>query len=69
VTLLVDDPRGVIELPQDDLESAKPFCVPPESSTRWLSLRLSQVLHIDEDNHSPYQVCPGLGAQGVLGRW
>jgi len=69
VTLLVDHPRGVVELAADDLEPAKPFCVPPESSSRWLSLRLSQVVHIDHDNHSPYQVCPSLKAQGVLGRW
>jgi hypothetical protein len=69
VTLLVDHPRGVVELAPDDLEPAKPFCVPPESSSRWLSLRLSQVVHIDPDNHSPYQVCPSLKAQGVLGRW
>jgi hypothetical protein len=69
VTLLVDDPRGVVELGADELEPDKPFCVAPESSTRWLSLRLSQVVHIDQDNHSPYQVCPGLSAQGLLGRF
>lgn len=67
-SLLLADPRAVLQVSSSALEPAMPLCVPPESDSRWLFLRLSQVLGIDPDFHSPYDRCPDLGPQGVFGR-
>jgi hypothetical protein len=67
-SLLLADPRAVLQVSSTALEPSMPLCVPPESDARWLFLRLSQVLRIDPDFHSPYDPCPDLGPQGVFGR-
>jgi hypothetical protein len=67
-SLLLADPRAVIQVSSEALEPAMPLCVPPESRARPLFLRLSQVLRIDPDFHSPYEPCPDLGSRGIFGR-
>lgn len=67
-SLLLADPRAVLQVPSTALEPSMPLCVPPESDARWLFLRLSQVVKIDPDFHSPYDDCPDLDPQGVFGR-
>lgn len=66
-SLLLANPRSVIQVGPHDIEQSEPLCVTPESSTRWLYLRTSQVLHLDPDNHSPYPLCPGLGTLNIFG--
>jgi hypothetical protein len=60
VSVLLDKPRAVVELPPTAVESSMPLCVPPESRHRVLTVRASQVLGIDADPHSPYGPCPGV---------
>jgi hypothetical protein len=60
VSLLLDHPRAVVELPPSAVEGSMPLCVPPESRHRVLTVRASQVLGIDADPHSPYGECPGV---------
>jgi hypothetical protein len=67
-SLLLADPRAVVQVPSDALDPAMPLCVPPESGARPLFLRPSQVLRIDPDLHSPYPDCPEIGPQGIFGR-
>jgi hypothetical protein len=67
-SLLLADPRAVLQVSSRSIERVMPLCVPPESSARWLFLRLSQVLRVDPDPHSPYDACPALRPQGVFGR-
>jgi len=67
-SLLLADPRAVLQVASSRLDPEMPLCVPPESSARWLFLRLSQVLSIDPDFHSPYPECPDVGPRGPLGR-
>jgi hypothetical protein len=57
-SLLIDDPRAVVEVEPGDLKSKMPLCVPPPGSGRWYKIRASQVLHFDADVPSPYPVCP-----------
>jgi hypothetical protein len=59
-SLLLNDPRAVIQVGPNEIEKSMPLCVPPESRWRVLTLRASQVLGIDADPHSPYDVCPEL---------
>ena len=67
-SLLLAKPRAVIQVGADDIEGAQPLCVTPEASTRFLYLRLSQVLGPDSDEHSPYQLCPELDSQNIFGK-
>jgi hypothetical protein len=64
--LLLDKPRAVIQVTPDEVESAMPLCVPPESKLRVLTTRASQVLGVDSDPHTPYETCPQI-AQRLLG--
>jgi hypothetical protein len=64
--LLLDKPRAVIQVTPDQVQSAMPLCVPPESRLRVLTTRASQVLGIDADPHTPYDTCPQI-AQRLLG--
>jgi hypothetical protein len=65
-SLLLSHPRAVIQVGPDEIEDAMPLCVPPESRLRVLTVRASQVLGIDADPHSPYDVCPEI-PQRLLG--
>jgi len=65
VSLLLEHPRAVVEIASSAVEGSMPLCVPPESTHRVLTLRASQVLGIDADPHSPYDVCPGLKQKGL----
>ncbi len=65
-SLLLSNPRAVIQVRAGDIEEAMPLCVPPESRLRVLTVRASQVLGIDTDPHSPYEVCPEI-PQRLLG--
>lgn len=67
VSLLLAKPRGVIQVVPDEIEPDAPLCITPESPTRFLDLRASQVLGIDQDNHSPYEHCPKLDYQTIFG--
>jgi hypothetical protein len=60
VSLLLNDPRAVIEVKLGDVAPAMPLCVPPEASGRIVTLRASQLLRLDADPHSPYGTCPGV---------
>ena len=64
--LLLNEPRAVIHVSTAEIEKNTPFCVPPESSLRIVTLRASQLLRIDEDPHSPYEQCPEI-PQRLLG--
>jgi hypothetical protein len=57
VTLLLDQPRAVIEVTRGEITPDMPFCVPHETG-RWFKIRATQVLGIDADVPSPYEVCP-----------
>lgn len=65
-SLLLHDPRIVVDLPKGQVEREMPLCVPPESKYRVVTTRASQVLGLDADPHSPYQTCPQI-AQRLLG--
>jgi hypothetical protein len=65
-SLLLSNPRAVIQVGPDEIEDARPLCVPPESRGRVLTTRASQVLGVDDDPHSPYDVCPNI-EQRLLG--
>jgi hypothetical protein len=65
-SLLLDNPRAVVDVTKAQVERKMPLCVPPESKLRVLTTRASQVLGIDEDPHSPYQTCPQI-EQRLLG--
>jgi hypothetical protein len=57
-SLLLSEPRAVLQVGPHRIAPAMPLCVPPESKMRALTLRASQVLGVDSDPHSPYEVCP-----------
>jgi hypothetical protein len=57
-SLLMSSPRAVVDLAPGQIEPRPPICVPKSSSTRWVFLRLPQVLHIEKDHGSPYVTCP-----------
>jgi len=59
-SLLLAHPRAVIEVKNDSIDSSMPLCVPPPSSGRVLTTRASQVLKLDPDPHTPYDICPEL---------
>jgi hypothetical protein len=65
-SLLLSNPRAVIQVGPHEIEAAMPLCVPPESRLRVLTVRASQVLGLDSDPHSPYEVCPEI-PQRLLG--
>jgi hypothetical protein len=65
-SLLLDNPRAVVDVTRAQVERKMPLCVPPESKLRVLTTRASQVLGIDEDPHSPYETCPQI-EQRLLG--
>jgi hypothetical protein len=65
-SLLLSSPRAVVEVGPQRIAPAMPFCVPPESRLRTLTVRASQVLGIDSDPHSPYETCPDI-PQRLLG--
>jgi hypothetical protein len=56
-TLLLDQPRAVIVVPRDELVPDMPFCIPQQTG-HWFKIRPTQVLGIDPDVPSPYEVCP-----------
>ncbi len=65
-SLLLDNPRAVVDVTRAQVERKMPLCVPPESKLRVLTTRASQVVGIDEDPHSPYDTCPQI-EQRLLG--
>jgi hypothetical protein len=65
-SLLLDDPRAVVDVRRAEIRRDMPLCVPPESKLRVLTTRASQVLGIDIDPHSPYDTCPQI-EQRLLG--
>jgi hypothetical protein len=56
-TLLLDDPRAVVEVDRSEVEPSMPLCVPHETGRSW-KIRASQVVGIDPNVHSPYPECP-----------
>ena len=60
-TLLLDDPRAVVELKGGEIERKMPLCIPHETNRGW-KIRASQVLGIDPDDPSPYEECPDPGS-------
>jgi hypothetical protein len=62
-SLLLDDPRAVIDTQPGEVEKAMPFCIPSPGSGRWYKIRASQVVGLDENEDSPYPVCPGGSSQ------
>lgn len=65
-SLLLNEPRAVIQVDADKISPSMPLCVPPESKWRTITTRASQVLGIDADTHSPYPTCPHM-PQRLLG--
>ena len=57
LSLLIDDPRAVVDVTNSEVKPAMPLCVPEESSFRVWTTRASQELGIDVDPHSPYPTC------------
>jgi hypothetical protein len=57
LTLLLDQPRAVVEVERRKLEPDMPLCVPHETNRKW-KIRASQVVGIDADVPSPYEECP-----------
>jgi hypothetical protein len=64
--LLLNKPRAVIRVASGQIGPNTPFCVPPESRLRFLTLRASQIVRLDSDPHSPYEQCPEI-PQRLLG--
>lgn len=56
-TLLLDDPRAVVQVGPSDIDPSMPLCVPHETGRAW-KIRASQVVGLDPDFHSPYEECP-----------
>jgi hypothetical protein len=56
-SLLLNSPRAVVQVGPGTVAPNPQICVPRASPDRDWFLRLSQVLHIDPDHHSPYPVC------------
>jgi hypothetical protein len=65
VSLFLEHPRAVVQVPPSKLWKAMPLCVPPPSKWRVVTLRASQVLRADKDPGTPYQVCPGMRRKRV----
>lgn len=57
VSLLLDDPRAVVQVPADQIAPNPPLCVAAPASNRWMFVRASQVLGLDPDPGSPYIRC------------
>ncbi len=57
-SLLLNSPRGVVEISTNGMQPNPPLCILPVSRYRWLFLRASQVVHADHDFGSPYEICP-----------
>ncbi len=57
-SLLLNSPRGVVEISTAGMQPNPPLCILPVSPLRWLFLRASQVVHADHDYGSPYEICP-----------
>ena len=57
MSLLIDDPRAVVDVRNGQVKRDMPLCVPEESALRELTTRASQELGIDVDPHSPYPTC------------
>lgn len=57
-SLLLNSPRGVLVIDTNQMDPNPPLCIPRISSLRWANLRASQMVHLDHDYGSPYQVCP-----------
>lgn len=60
VSLLLESPRAVVQVEPGRLESATPLCVPPATKWRVLSLRASQLVRVDRDPGTPYEICPNM---------
>jgi hypothetical protein len=54
MSLLIDDPRAVVDVTNSEVEPDLPLCVPEESSRRVLTTRASEELGADVGPHSPY---------------
>jgi hypothetical protein len=65
VSLLLQNPRAVLQISTTRVSPVMPLCVPPEATHRKFTLRASQVLGIDADPHTPYRECPGLKKKGI----
>jgi hypothetical protein len=57
-SLLLDDPRAVVQVGPGVIGDDPQICIPGPSSARRLFLRASQIFHLDQDVGSPYQICP-----------
>lgn len=57
-SLLLAKPRAVVLIAKNRIEPYPPLCVVPEAPTRIFYLRPSQIVGLDVDDHSPYQICP-----------
>jgi hypothetical protein len=57
MSLLLDDPRAVVDVTNGEVKKAMPLCVPAESALREWTTRASQELGVDVDPHSPYPTC------------
>ena len=66
-SLLLHDPRAVVDVTKDEIKPAMPLCAPPESKWRVLTTRASQVLGLDSDPHTPYETCPQIEQRRVGG--
>lgn len=59
-SLLLDSPRAMIQVGAGIIAPDPPICIPPPSSSRRFFLRTSQILGIEADRGSPYEICPQL---------
>lgn len=57
-TLLVDEPRAVVTVSTASIEPNPPICIPAPSHLRWLLVRTSQKVGLEDDYPSPYPRCP-----------
>lgn len=57
-SLLLEEPRAVVQVGPDVIKVDPQICIPPPSSARRFFLRTSQIIGLEEDPGSPYQICP-----------
>jgi hypothetical protein len=57
-SLLLEDPRAVVQVGTGIIADDPQICIPAPSSARRFFLRASQILHLEQDLGSPYQICP-----------
>jgi hypothetical protein len=57
-SLLLDDPRAVVQAGPGAIGADPQICIPPPSGSRRFFLRPSQIIGLEKDPGSPYQTCP-----------